>query len=222
MKKTTSKPIATSKKKSNSINENQNLVYLIFESKTGKSKKTSIPILGSRVLEPYVSVKDLAVNHSLLLSINHSHLQTLIDLTNLSNLFVLGFDENLNFIGVSIVGEKANAPFQLLNQGKYFLIISQQNKIDFAHLKNIIIPKPQIRYKELNELSNQELVERYNKECGNSGWSSSRGVFLMNLKAELHSRKWDISQVLSNDGGLKLSSSNKCKLVDNKLVLISK
>ena len=142
MKKTTSKPIASSKKMSSSTIENQNLVYLIFESKTGKSKKTSLPILGSSVLETYVSVKDLAFNESLLLSIKHSHLQTLIDITSLSNLFVLGFDEKLNFIGVSIVGEKANAPFQLLNQGKYFLIISQQNKVDFAHLKNIIIPKP--------------------------------------------------------------------------------
>lgn len=150
MKKTTSKPIATSIKKSNRINENQNLVYLIFESKTGKSKKTTIPILGSSILEPYVSVKDLAFNDSLLLSIKHSHLQTLIDLTSLSNLFVLGFDEKLNFIGVTIVGEKANAPFQLLNQGKYFLIISQQNKVDFGHLKNIIIPKS--KSKELSEI----------------------------------------------------------------------
>jgi hypothetical protein len=141
MKKTISKPIATSKRKLNSNIENQNLVYLIFESKTGKSRKISIPIIESRVLEPYVSVKDLAFNENLLLSINHSHLQTLIDLTTLSNLFVLGFDENLKFIGVSILGEKANAPFQLLNQSKYFLIIRQQTKIDFQHLKNINLSK---------------------------------------------------------------------------------
>jgi hypothetical protein len=44
----------------------------------------------------------------------------------------------------------------------------------------------------------------------------------MQLKAELYSRKWDISQVLSQHGGLKLSSSNKCKVIANKLVLISK
>jgi hypothetical protein len=140
MKKTT-KPNVTSHEKLSKKKENQNLVHLIFESKIGKSKKTSFPVKAIEVIEPNVSIKALGFKESLFLSIKHSHLQTLIDLTDLTNLFVLGFDESYAFIGVSIVGGKANAPFQLLHQGKYFLIISKENKIDFAQLKNITFPK---------------------------------------------------------------------------------
>lgn len=134
MKKTTSKTSATSKKKTSIEKVKTPSVQLIFEAKSGTQKRITYPIKEQLVNRPYLSIIDIYEGKNLLLNITHSQLQTLIDLTDVSHLYVLGFDENLAFVGVSIVGPKANAPFQLLSQSKYFLILSNEVKIDFERL----------------------------------------------------------------------------------------
>ncbi|OYU95798.1 MAG: hypothetical protein CFE21_11715 [Bacteroidetes bacterium B1(2017)] len=114
-------------------------VQLLFETKTGTTKRVSYSISEQQVNQPLVSIKDVYVGKNLLLHITHNHLQTLLDLTDVSHVYVLGFDEHLAFVGVSIVGPKANAPFQLLNQSRFFLILSNEVKIDFGKLVGIVL-----------------------------------------------------------------------------------
>jgi hypothetical protein len=135
MKKTTSNQIVASKKKPIVKSLNQNLVNLIFNSKSGFEKITPFKVQKEEILESYVSVKEIVSSDTLFLTIKHNQLQTLIDLSDLSNLFILGFNESSDFVGVSIVGPKANAPFQLLSQSKYLLIVKKEIKLDFGRLK---------------------------------------------------------------------------------------
>jgi hypothetical protein len=135
-------------------------------------------------------------------------------------MYLLGFDQSLTFIGVSIINEKSKAPFQILNQGKYFLLLNRQEGIDFSRLSKLSILPSKVQFNVLEELTNEQLVERYNKECGNTGWTSSRGTFLVELHAELKSRNLNLSAISDEGKGLSLHSNNKCKLVGNKLVRI--
>jgi hypothetical protein len=137
MKKTKSHSMSSSERKPNAISKNLNLVNLIFTSKLGSEKITTLDVQVVNILEPYVSVKNFFSNSALFFNIKHNQLQTLIDLSDLSNLYILGFNENSNFVGVSIIGEKSNAPFQILSQSKFHLIIGKEIKIDFRKLKGM-------------------------------------------------------------------------------------
>jgi hypothetical protein len=219
MKKTTSSLL--NKEQANKINQTFDLANLSFETKSGKSTVKSVPIIEFSVQEPYLKLNlELPLSVSLLFSIKHKYLQTQLDLSNLSNMYLLGFDQSLTFIGVSIINEKSKAPFQILNQGKYFLLLNRQEGIDFSRLSKLSILPSKVQFNVLEELTNEQLVERYNKECGNTGWTSSRGTFLVELHAELKSRNLNLSAISDEGKGLSLHSNNKCKLVGNKLVRI--
>jgi hypothetical protein len=141
MTKTKSKTSAASaQKKLHNTPENLQEVKLVFTA-TGKQEKTHFNVHALRVTEPYVAVTPLPLPSLLLLSVQHSHLQTCLDLSQLSNTYVIGFDDKLQFIGVSIVGKKSQAPFQLLNQAKHFLLAPKSTNINFSQLKKIILPR---------------------------------------------------------------------------------
>jgi hypothetical protein len=219
MKKPTSSLL--NKEQANKINQTFDLANLSFESKSGKSTVKSVPVIEFSVQEPYLKLTlELPLSVSLLFSIKHKYLQTQLDLSNLSNMYLLGFDQSLTFIGVSIINEKSKAPFQILNQGKYFLLLNRQEGIDFSRLSKLSILPSKIQFNVLEELTNEQLVERYNKECGNTGWTSSRATFLVELQAELKSRNLNLSAISDEGKGLNLNANNKCKLVGNKLVRI--
>jgi hypothetical protein len=219
MKKTTSSLL--SREQANKTNQTFDLANLSFETKSGKSTVKSVPIIEFSVQEPYLKLNlELPLSVSLLFSIKHKYLQTQLDLSNLSNMYLLGFDQSLTFIGVSIINEKSKAPFQILNQGKYFLLLNRQEGIDFSRLSKLSILPSKVQFNVLEDLTNEQLVERYNKECGNTGWTSSRGSFLVELHAEFKSRKLDISAISADGKSLNLNANNKCKLVGNKLVRI--
>lgn len=117
--------------------ENKNAVYLVFETKSGTEKSLAIQTSHQTISEPYVSVKIILSSNGAFVEFKHKHLQTLIDLSNLSNLLVLGFDANLKFVGVSLVGKKANAPFQILSQSKYILVQPNNTNLDLTQLKKL-------------------------------------------------------------------------------------
>lgn len=71
----------------------------------------------------------------------------------------------------------------------------------------------------LSLLSDEELLQRYHQETKHSGWGSSRGIYLGCLRNEMQKR-WDISAILSERGGLSLHSSNRCYLEGRKLIKI--
>lgn len=68
---------------------------------------------------------------------------------------------------------------------------------------------------QLAALSDQELVNAFNREVRNPGWVSLRGVYLQVLRRELQKRNFDSSAVM-HSLGLKLN--RKVRLEDGKLV----
>ncbi len=70
----------------------------------------------------------------------------------------------------------------------------------------------------LDALSNQELIDRFNQEVGNSGWTGSRGAFLVALSRQFTKRGIDFSLI---GDGFSLSLKNNIQL-DGKVILVSK
>jgi hypothetical protein len=66
---------------------------------------------------------------------------------------------------------------------------------------------------EFKVLSDEELIEVFNREVGNNGWTSSRAKYLAALDSELKKRNFDCSAI--RDEGL--SFKNKIELVRNKI-----
>lgn len=70
--------------------------------------------------------------------------------------------------------------------------------------------------KQLEELSNNELISRFNNDVGHSGWVSARANFLSAMRQELLKR-FDCSEVINESG---MSMKYKVQLQDNKLIQI--
>ena len=72
---------------------------------------------------------------------------------------------------------------------------------------------------DFSKMSNHQLVQRYNQELGNPGWTTSRANFLSDLSAELIKRQIDVS-VISTDGkGLNLSKDYEAFISGKKVFL---
>jgi hypothetical protein len=72
---------------------------------------------------------------------------------------------------------------------------------------------------DFSKMSNHQLVQRYNQELGNPGWTTSRANFLSDLSAEFNKRQIDVS-VISPDGkGLNLSKDFEAFISGKKVFL---
>ncbi|MCF8416418.1 MAG: hypothetical protein K9G40_09255 [Crocinitomicaceae bacterium] len=68
-------------------------------------------------------------------------------------------------------------------------------------------------------MSSHQLVQRYNQELGNPGWTTSRANFLSDLRVEFMKRQIDAS-VISPDGkGLNLSKDYEAFISGKKVFL---
>jgi hypothetical protein len=70
---------------------------------------------------------------------------------------------------------------------------------------------------EFKKMADDEVIEAFNKEVGNPGWTTSRANYLGALRQEFDNRKYDCS-VITQGGGLSLN--NKVRLVDKKFEII--
>ena len=68
--------------------------------------------------------------------------------------------------------------------------------------------------------TDQELVNKFNRECGGNGWTNTRSIFLDELRKEMRSRKWDKSAITNETGGFNLADGNQVYLEGHKLHLI--
>lgn len=48
----------------------------------------------------------------------------------------------------------------------------------------------------LQQMNNQELIDRFNREVGNQGWGNARAAFLYALRNEFLSRDFDASKII--------------------------
>lgn len=74
------------------------------------------------------------------------------------------------------------------------------------------------RYREFRThfatMSDEELVDAFNREVGNLGWVRSRGSYLLALRDEFESRGFDYSAIGNKEG---FSLKNKVKVVGKKI-----
>ena len=64
-------------------------------------------------------------------------------------------------------------------------------------------------------LSNKDLIQAFNREVGNPGWTSARAAYLTALHQEFEDRGLDYSLIGNKT---KLSFAKRVKLVGNKIV----
>ncbi len=59
--------------------------------------------------------------------------------------------------------------------------------------------------RQLTLLTSEELVVRLNQEVRNAGWTSTRAIYLQELRNALINAGLDITEVVNESGGLILS-----------------
>lgn len=86
--------------------------------------------------------------------------------------------------------------------------ISQKNRSNYKEFKN-----------KFQKMNNEQLLNAFNKEVGNSGWTSSRSSYLAALHEEFQNRGYDYSAI----GNKKyLSLAKRIKLNDKKIEIDTK
>ena len=141
MKKTTNKKATAFQVSVNGIKLNPTEVKIQIQKPKGKVQTMAFKALETVIEKPTVEIAPMLAkaNSVLFLNITHSNIQTLFDLTALTNLVILSFDEELNFNGINMIGEKSVAPFQILNQGRFVLVIKPIKGLDYSTIKGIIV-----------------------------------------------------------------------------------
>lgn len=76
-------------------------------------------------------------------------------------------------------------------------------------------------YKEYKErfgiMSDDELVNAFNSEVGNAGWTSARSAYLAALHEEFELRGYDFSKIGNKE---ELSFRHKIKIVNKKVIVV--
>ena len=70
---------------------------------------------------------------------------------------------------------------------------------------------------KINKLSDDELIETFNKEVGNRGWVSARGYYLVALHTEFTNRGFDISEISYDD---RFSIKHRVRLDGKKVIIM--
>ncbi|MDX1687030.1 MAG: hypothetical protein R3248_03520 [Candidatus Promineifilaceae bacterium] len=74
------------------------------------------------------------------------------------------------------------------------------------------------RFAYLEDLSDEELVEAFNKEVGKPGWTNSRAKYFYKLREEFERRNIDYSAI-GDETRLSLNARVSLELVDGVKVL---
>ena len=69
--------------------------------------------------------------------------------------------------------------------------------------------------KKFMKMTDNDIIDVFNKQVGNSGWTTSSGIYLFCLETEMRNRLFDLSAVF-NKG---LFFGKKIKLVKNVIVI---
>lgn len=69
---------------------------------------------------------------------------------------------------------------------------------------------------KFSKMTDIDIIEVFNTQVGNTGWTTSRGIYLSCLKTEMCSRPFDLSAIYNGE----LSFKKKIKLMGNKIVVI--
>jgi hypothetical protein len=142
--------------------------------------------------------------------IKHNQLNTLLDLTNCSPYELWYFDEKEKFTGKSFSLQNGNAPFQIQTQARYIALVPSRVKpvqvtatnqnvgtgsftLSKSFLPDVAPYSNEIATWTLSlfELSNEELVNKYNEEVLKKGWTQARSYYLDCLQKEFKNRSFN-------------------------------
>ncbi|MCF6140490.1 hypothetical protein L1S34_04255 [Flavobacterium sp. K77] len=174
--------------------------------------------------------------------IKHQQINTLFDLIDCPPFELLYFDDKKALTGKSFSIQNTKAPFLVQTQARFVALIPlglkyihiqkygiQKEEGNFA-LSTTFLPTEEPYANEiaawtlsLFALSNEELIERFNKEIDNKGWVTARGYYLDCLKTEIRNRPFNSDIVFDFDASGNVVAFNlghKVALVDNKLQAI--
>lgn len=72
---------------------------------------------------------------------------------------------------------------------------------------------------QLKDYSDEELIIVFNRNTNNNGWTSAKSAFLAAIRIEIKERKWDTSEIISEEKGT-MNLKYPVKLVGKRLVQI--
>jgi hypothetical protein len=78
---------------------------------------------------------------------------------------------------------------------------------------------PIYKQNDFSKMSSHQLVQRYNQELGNPGWTTSRANFLSDLSAEFHKRQIDAKAISPDGKGLHLGKDYESFISGKKVFL---
>lgn len=67
---------------------------------------------------------------------------------------------------------------------------------------------------KFSKMTDGEVVDAFNQQVGNTGWTTSRGIYLSSLHQEFKNRNFDFSAIGTNDS---LNFKNKVRLDGKKI-----
>ncbi len=97
---------------------------LMVNEKSGVKVVKELEVLKFNLNSFYISLKELIKesNSSILILVKHNNLQTQIDMSGLSKMQIISFDENSTYIGRTVITMDYSTPLVFLNLGKKILI----------------------------------------------------------------------------------------------------
>lgn len=200
-----------------------NKLFLKVSQNNGET--VDLPCQLIEVNRSLVVVSDFLLDHPipLLFEVKHNQINTLFDLTNVTpyEIWFFYFENDEVFFGKSFSLGNGDTPFQIQTQAKFIVIVPcnykdlNQKKIDASckyidlKINNSYLPDTYHHKNKIEdwtlrllELSDQELINAFNKETGISSWGEARSHYLHALQCEIKNRTFN-SDILfeHNDKG---------------------
>jgi hypothetical protein len=142
--------------------------------------------------------------------ITHNQINTLVDLTDCAPYELWYFNDKELLTGKSFSLQEGSAPFHIQTQARYIALVPMAVKKVKLDLNNRQMPRGSFKLTDtylpdsapysaelaawtlsLFALSNEELVDTFNKEVQKNGWVQARGYYLGCLKKEIQNRPFD-------------------------------
>jgi len=200
-----------------------NKLFLKVSQNNGET--VDLPCQLIEVNRSLVVVSDFLLDHPipLLFEVKHNQINTLFDLTNVTpyEIWFFYFENDEVFFGKSFSLGNGDTPFQIQTQAKFIVIVPcnykdlNQKKIDASckyidlKINNSYLPDTYHHKNKIEdwtlrllELSDQELINAFNKETGISSWGEARSLYLHALQCKIKNRTFNSDILFEyNDNG---------------------
>jgi hypothetical protein len=174
-----------------------------------------------------VVVNDFLLDHPipLLFEVKHGQINTLFDLTKVApyEIWFFYLENSEVFFGKSFSLGITDSPFLIQTQAKFIVIVpcdykdlnqhqikATNNYVGFEINNSYLLDtEPNKKEKEdwtlrLFELTDQELINVFNKEIGSSSWGESRNFYLTALHCEIQNRLFHSDILFEYDQNVSL------------------